>query len=278
MISCQTASFLISKYVKISPWFFQKYFWYWFSKHVIYQQISTMEHVTHSNDHHNNINKWRGRALSLCPLELGLKNLLVKDQIWLAFGKQIKMLQCAQCSYNKNNEQLDKRQTVLSVYVTACRNEEYTSPPCMFFMLKPSLPFFPFLFFFFLQQHFLIIQKQQVTMSSAATTAIAIRAHGGTVRTRTQGWINILPNENYLWHKQKVIHWVTHKGFYQFHLKIWSWSPQTYHSCWSLCNWSLGSLLQRWWWHLKLEQLSRWWHWRARWPVRPATFWKSWTS
>lgn len=61
----------------------------------------------------------------------------------------------------------------------------YTSPFCMFFMLKPSLPFFPFLFFFFLQQHFLIIQKQQVSMSSAATTAMAIRAHGGTVRFKT---------------------------------------------------------------------------------------------
>ena len=54
-------------------------------------------------------------------------------------------------------------------------------------MLKPSLPFFPFLFFFFLQQHFLIMQKQQVRMSSAATTAMAIRAHGGTVKT-TQNW------------------------------------------------------------------------------------------
>ena len=61
----------------------------------------------------------------------------------------------------------------------------HTSPPCMFFMLKPSLPVFPFLFFFFLQQHFLIIQKQQVRMSKAATTAIAIRAHGGTVIFKT---------------------------------------------------------------------------------------------
>lgn len=63
--------------------------------------------------------------------------------------------------------------------------KRYTSPPCIFFMLKPSLPFFPFLFFFFLQQHFLIIQKQQVRMSSAATTAMAIRAHGGTVGPKT---------------------------------------------------------------------------------------------
>lgn len=52
-------------------------------------------------------------------------------------------------------------------------------------MLKPSLPFFPFLFFFFLQQHFLIMQKQQVRMSKAATTAMAIRAHGGTVIFKT---------------------------------------------------------------------------------------------
>lgn len=52
-------------------------------------------------------------------------------------------------------------------------------------MLKPSLPFFPFLFFFFLQQHFLIMQKQQVRMSNAATTAMAIRAHGGTVSFKT---------------------------------------------------------------------------------------------
>lgn len=56
-----------------------------------------------------------------------------------------------------------------------------TSPPCMSFMLKPSLPFFPFLFFFFLQQHFLMMQKQHVRTSNAATTAIAIKAHGGTV-------------------------------------------------------------------------------------------------
>lgn len=56
-----------------------------------------------------------------------------------------------------------------------------TSPPCMFFMLKPSLPFLPFLFFFFLQQHFLMMQKQQVRMRRAATTAMAIRAQGGTV-------------------------------------------------------------------------------------------------
>ena len=54
----------------------------------------------------------------------------------------------------------------------------------MFFMLNPSLPFFPFLFFFFLQQHFLIMQKQQVRMSNAATTAMAIRAHGGTVSVK----------------------------------------------------------------------------------------------
>lgn len=67
----------------------------------------------------------------------------------------------------------------------------HTSPPCMFFMLKPSLPFFPFLFFFFLQQHFLIIQKQQVSMSSAATTAMAIRAHGGTVAKRVKSKIGI---------------------------------------------------------------------------------------
>lgn len=58
----------------------------------------------------------------------------------------------------------------------------HTSPPCMFFMLKPSFPFLPFLFFFFLQQHFLMIQKQQVRMRRAATTAMAMSAHGGTAK------------------------------------------------------------------------------------------------
>ncbi len=52
--------------------------------------------------------------------------------------------------------------------------------PCMFFILKPSFPFLPFLFFFFLQQHFLMIQKQQVRTRRAATTAMAMSAHGGT--------------------------------------------------------------------------------------------------
>lgn len=58
----------------------------------------------------------------------------------------------------------------------------HTSPPCMFFMLNPSLPFLPFLFFFFLQQHFLMMQKQQVRMRRDATTAMAMRAQGGTAK------------------------------------------------------------------------------------------------
>lgn len=70
--------------------------------------------------------------------------------------------------------------TSLTFQHTYIRPRQHTSPPCMFFMLKPSFPFFPFLFFFFLQQHFLMMQKQHVRTNSAATTAIAMRAHGGT--------------------------------------------------------------------------------------------------
>lgn len=50
----------------------------------------------------------------------------------------------------------------------------------MFMAFFMPLPF-SFLFFFFLQQHFLQMQKQQVRMRSPATTAMAIRAQGGTV-------------------------------------------------------------------------------------------------
>lgn len=50
----------------------------------------------------------------------------------------------------------------------------------MFMAFFMPLPF-SFLFFFFLQQHFLQMQKQQVRMRSPATTAMAMRAQGGTV-------------------------------------------------------------------------------------------------
>lgn len=49
----------------------------------------------------------------------------------------------------------------------------------MFMAFFMPLPF-SFLFFFFLQQHFLQMQKQQVRMRSPATTAMAMRAQGGT--------------------------------------------------------------------------------------------------
>lgn len=56
----------------------------------------------------------------------------------------------------------------------------------MFMAFFMPLPF-SFLFFFFLQQHFLQMQKQQVRMRSPATTAMAMRAQGGTVG-KSQSW------------------------------------------------------------------------------------------
>lgn len=62
-----------------------------------------------------------------------------------------------------------------------------TWPPFMSFMFMAffmPLPF-SFLFFFFLQQHFLQMQKQQVSSRRPATTAMAIRAQGGTAHTES---------------------------------------------------------------------------------------------
>lgn len=62
-----------------------------------------------------------------------------------------------------------------------------TWPPFMSFMFMAffmPLPF-SFLFFFFLQQHFLQMQKQQVSSRRPATTAMAIRAQGGTAHTQS---------------------------------------------------------------------------------------------
>lgn len=57
----------------------------------------------------------------------------------------------------------------------------------MFMAFFMPLPF-SFLFFFFLQQHFLQMQKQQVRMRSPATTAMAMRAQGGTEgKSQSQG-------------------------------------------------------------------------------------------
>lgn len=57
----------------------------------------------------------------------------------------------------------------------------FTWPVMSFMFMAFFIPLpFSFLFFFFLQQHFLQMQKQQVRISNPATTAMAIRAHGGT--------------------------------------------------------------------------------------------------
>lgn len=55
----------------------------------------------------------------------------------------------------------------------------------MFMAFFMPLPF-SFLFFFFLQQHFLQMQKQQVRRRRPATTAMAMRAQGGTAGTTVQ--------------------------------------------------------------------------------------------
>lgn len=67
------------------------------TKCVIFHHRATMEHVTRltTTTTTTTSNKRRGRALSLCPLQLGIQKLLVKDQIWLArdIFQRIKMQQ-----------------------------------------------------------------------------------------------------------------------------------------------------------------------------------------